>query len=88
MWRAPPLIDEPVPLAVFCEPPVTDECALGETDRLDADTDDDGIPDSEEGTFICGPASGANPNGRRPVQFWNPNPNRFTIGVQNEALVR
>ena len=68
-----------------CHPTVTFECSQGETDRLNADTDGDGIPDGQEGTVVCNESSESNPNGRRPVQFYNTQ--KFKIGVEIDALV-
>jgi hypothetical protein len=72
----------------LCDPPVTFECAQGETDPLNPDTDGDGIPDSQEGSFICNPQSETNPNGRRPVQYFTPNAGMFQIGVEATATIR
>ena len=69
-----------------CDPPVTFECAQGETSRLNPDTDGDGIPDGQEGSFICNERSESNPNGRRPVQFHETT--KFKIGVEQLANVR
>ncbi|MFH2008666.1 MAG: hypothetical protein ABI333_18915 [bacterium] len=72
----------------LCDPPVTFECARGETDRLNPDTDGDGIPDSQEGSFICNLRSESNPNGRRAVQYHTPTAGMFQIGVEEIAVVR
>jgi hypothetical protein len=53
----------------MCDPPVTFECAQGETDPLNPDTDGDGISDANEGTFVCNQQSEDNPLGRKPVQY-------------------
>lgn len=68
-----------------CHPAVTFECAQGETDRLNADTDGDGLSDGQEGTVICNERSESNPFGRRPVQFHNTD--KFKIGVEIDAQV-
>lgn len=68
-----------------CHPAVTFECSKGETDRLNPDTDGDGTLDGLEGTVVCNERSEANPNGRRPVQFFNTE--KFKIGVEIEAVV-
>ncbi|MGM0596192.1 MAG: hypothetical protein ACQES9_04065 [Myxococcota bacterium] len=52
-----------------CAPYYSFQCAQGETDRLNPDTDGDGVPDGEEGTFVCNPMSEGNPLGRKPVKF-------------------
>lgn len=70
----------------LCDPPVTFECARGETDRLNSDTDGDGIPDAQEGSFICNEQSENNPNGRRRVQFYDTS--AFKIGVEELADVK
>jgi hypothetical protein len=72
----------------LCDPPVTFECALGETDPLNPDTDGDGIPDSEEGPFICNPQSQSNPYGRRRVLYFTPSRGMFKIGVEETATIR
>ncbi|MBU1345312.1 MAG: hypothetical protein KKD66_27185 [Proteobacteria bacterium] len=71
-----------------CDPPVTFECAQGETDPLNPDTDGDGIPDSQEGSFICNPHSESNPSGRRPVLYYTPQDGKFQIGVEATASIR
>jgi hypothetical protein len=71
----------------LCDPPVTFECAQGETDPLNPDTDGDGIPDSQEGSFICNPRTESNPNGRRAVQYFTPNHGGFQIGVAELATI-
>jgi hypothetical protein len=72
----------------LCDPPVTFECSQGETDPLNPDTDGDGIPDSQEGSFICNPRSESNLAGRRAVQHFTPNAGMFQIGVEELATVR
>lgn len=42
---------------------VSFDCLGGETDPRSTDTDGDGIPDAQEGTFICNPRSEENPYG-------------------------
>jgi len=44
------------------------DCLAGETDPRSTDTDGDGIPDSQEPTFICNERSESNPRGRKPIQ--------------------
>jgi hypothetical protein len=51
-----------------CYPAVTFLCADGETDRLDPDTDDDGLGDALEGTHVCNTPSESNPLGRKGLQ--------------------
>jgi len=51
-----------------CLPAVTFLCADGETDRLEADSDGDGMPDGQEGTHVCNAPSESNPLGRKGVQ--------------------
>jgi hypothetical protein len=44
-------------------------CLGGETDPHSQDTDGDGKPDGQEGTFICNPQSEDNPNGLKPIKY-------------------
>jgi hypothetical protein len=44
-------------------------CMDGETDPLAADSDGDGTPDAQEGTFICNPPSPSNPFGLKPIKY-------------------
>ena len=52
-----------------CAPAVTFRCAAGETDRLDPDTDADGLSDGLEGTHVCNAPSESNPRGREGLQW-------------------
>ncbi len=72
----------------LCDPPVTFECAQGETDPLNPDTDGDGISDADEGSFICNPRSESNPSGRRAVKYYTPTAGKFQIGVEADAMVQ
>lgn len=45
------------------------ECLDGETDPHSKDTDGDGVPDGNEGTWICNPMSEDNPMGLKPVKY-------------------
>lgn len=67
---------------------VNHECLNGETDPYSSDTDGDGIPDNQEGTFVCNPQTEDNPNGRKPVQFYSHPLVNMQIGVEREAMVR
>ncbi len=75
----------------YCSPDrhvcVTQACLNGETDPYNTDTDGDGIPDNEEGTFICNDRSEDNPNGRKQVQFYRANRANVQIGVEKSAVV-
>lgn len=44
-------------------------CLDGETNPHGSDTDGDGIPDLQEGTFICNAQSPTNPFGLRPMKY-------------------
>ncbi|MCD6499258.1 MAG: VWA domain-containing protein [Deltaproteobacteria bacterium] len=66
-----------------CDPPVVFECAGGETDPLNSDTDGDGVPDSQEGSFICNKQTEDNPYGRKPVQYQTTS--KFQIGISVKA---
>ncbi len=68
-----------------CAPYYSFDCAEGETDPYNSDTDEDGIPDGEEGTFVCNPVSEFNPNGRRPVKFEQMTYEK--IGIEQEAAI-
>ncbi len=76
----------------YCSPVrkvcVNAECLAGETDPLSQDTDGDGTPDGEEGTFICNERSENNPNGRKPVQFFSLPSSNVQIAVEAEAVVQ
>lgn len=48
---------------------VSNECAGGETDPHNPDTDGDGTLDGAEGTFICNPPSEDNPNGLKRISY-------------------
>lgn len=43
-------------------------CLDGESNPLDPDTDDDGVPDGMEGSFICNPQTEDNPNGLKRIK--------------------
>lgn len=45
------------------------ECADGETDPHNPDTDGDGVKDNVEGTSICNPTSPSNPFGLKPIKY-------------------
>ena len=72
------------PLHQVC---VNRECLNGETDPYAPDTDGDGTPDGEEGTFICNPQSEDNPHGRKPVQFHTHTILNMQMGVEQGAQV-
>jgi hypothetical protein len=44
-------------------------CMDGETDPYSSDSDGDGIPDIQEGTFVCNPQSPTNPFGLKPLKY-------------------
>ena len=44
-------------------------CLDGETNPHGSDTDGDGLPDLQEGTFICNAQSPTNPFGLRPMKY-------------------
>ena len=73
----------------YCHPRlsicINAECLHGETDPKTADTDGDGIPDGEEGTFICN-AADEQGHGRRPVQYQRHQNNLFHIAIEQEAV--
>jgi len=75
----------------YCSPDrsvcVDETCLGGETDPRNADTDGDGIPDGQEGSFICNPSSEDNPNGRKPVQFFIHPTVDYQIGTEKSAVV-
>ncbi len=48
---------------------VSPACLGGETDPHNDDTDGDGTPDGQEGTFICNPPGEMNPNGLKPIKY-------------------
>ena len=66
-----------------CDPPVVFDCAGGETDPRNSDTDGDGVPDSQEGSFICNKQTEDNPYGRKPVQYEMTS--KFQIGIPVDA---
>ncbi len=72
----------------YCHPVrnvcVNAECLDGETDPKLADTDGDGIPDGEEGTFICNTPDEMG-NGRRPVQYQKHQYNQWHIAIEQTA---
>ncbi|NVB84742.1 MAG: hypothetical protein HOV81_40605 [Kofleriaceae bacterium] len=45
------------------------DCADGETDPHNGDTDGDGVDDNLEGTAICNPTSPMNPFGLKPIKY-------------------
>lgn len=73
----------------FCHPRlsvcVNAECLAGETDPKTPDTDGDGTPDGEEGTYICN-APDEQGNGRRPVQYQRHQNNLFHIAMEQYAV--
>ncbi len=69
-----------------CDPPAAFECAEGETDPTNPDTDGDGVLDSDEGSFICNQRTEDNPYGRKPVQYQATG--KFQIGIAKEAFYR
>lgn len=69
-----------------CYPPVTFLCADGETDRLDPDTDGDGVADPLEGTRVCNASSESNLQGRKSVQLVPLDP--VVLAVEPEAEVQ
>jgi hypothetical protein len=73
----------------FCHPVkhicINAECLSGETDPKTPDTDGDGIPDGEEGTFICN-ASSELGQGRRPVQYQKHQNNLFHVAIEQDAV--
>ena len=69
-----------------CDPPYSFQCAHGETDRLNPDTDGDGVPDGQEGTFVCNPATEDNPLGRKDVKFMDMNFVR--LGLENKTVTQ
>ncbi len=75
----------------YCSPDrhvcVNTDCLNGETDPYNVDTDGDGVPDNEEGTFICNERSEDNPNGRKQVQFYRANRGNIQVGVETSAVV-
>ena len=44
-------------------------CLDGETNPHSQDTDNDGVPDGDEGTFICHPQEEDNPNGLKRIRY-------------------
>jgi hypothetical protein len=44
-------------------------CLDGETDPRGSDTDGDGVPDLQEGTFICNAQTVTNPFGLKPIKY-------------------
>jgi hypothetical protein len=71
-----------------CHPLYTFECAGTETDRLNPDTDGDGIPDGEEvSAYICAERSDINPHGRPPLQYYVPSQGGFQVAVVEEAVI-
>lgn len=69
-----------------CDPPYAFQCANGETDRLNPDTDGDGVPDGQEGTFVCNPATEDNPMGRKSVKFLTMN--YVQLGLENKTVTQ
>lgn len=69
-----------------CDPPYTFQCANGETDRLNPDTDGDGVLDGQEGTFVCNPATEDNPLGRKSVKFITMN--YAKLGLENKTVTQ
>lgn len=48
---------------------VSSECSKGESDRRNPDTDGDGTPDGDEGTFICNEQDEENPWGLKRIRY-------------------
>ncbi len=69
-----------------CDPPYSFQCAHGETDRLNPDTDGDGVPDGQEGTFVCNPATESNPLGRKDVKFMDMT--FAKLGLENKTVTQ
>ncbi|PKN26908.1 MAG: hypothetical protein CVU65_04250 [Deltaproteobacteria bacterium HGW-Deltaproteobacteria-22] len=69
-----------------CDPPYSFQCANGETDRLNPDTDGDGVPDGQEGTFVCNPATEDNPLGRKDVKFMDMT--FVKLGLENKTVTQ
>ncbi len=69
-----------------CDPPVSFQCAEGETDPTNPDTDGDGVPDGEEGSFVCNQATEDHPLGRKPVHYEHTT--RFQVAMPKEAVFR
>jgi hypothetical protein len=44
-------------------------CMDGETDVHSGDSDGDGTPDAQEGTYVCNPATPENPFGLKPIKY-------------------
>ena len=69
-----------------CDPPVSFQCAQGETDPTNPDTDGDGIPDGEEGSFVCNQATEDHPLGRKPVHYEHTD--KFQVAMPVQARFR
>ncbi len=69
-----------------CDPSFSFQCANGETDRLNPDTDGDGVPDGQEGTFVCNPATEDNPLGRKDVKFMDLS--HVKLGLENKTVTQ
>jgi len=69
-----------------CDPAYSFQCAHGETERLNPDTDGDGIPDGQEGTFVCNPATEDNPLGRKDVKFLEMT--HAKLGLENKTVTQ
>lgn len=70
---------------------VSVDCLDGESDPRNPDTDGDGTPDSREGTFICNPRSGDNPDGLERVVYADAAETMYTaanwrIALESSAL--
>jgi hypothetical protein len=64
---------------------VNNICLAGETDPKVADTDNDGITDPNESTFICNPETETS-QGRRPVTFRDHSLNIFQIAMEQSSI--
>lgn len=63
------------------------ECSNGETNPHNVDTDGDGVPDNDEGTFICNQADEENPFGIKQIRYVDAaNLNMYTTANWKVAL--
>jgi hypothetical protein len=62
------------------------ECADGETDPHNPDTDGDGVHDNVEGTSICNPTTAMNPFGLKPIKYIDSLQTAYTMSNWKLAL--
>lgn len=65
---------------------VSIQCSGGETDPHNPDTDGDGTPDGQEGTFICNPSDEDNPQGLKRIKYADSANTNYTTANWRLAL--